>query len=140
MPSPGFSAATPIFSQGRAPSTKWRRNPACPRALGQMMANAIRNFPDRASGPVRYLSLMPSFFPAAAYVFLQCHMKDQGDYETEYRPIRRGLLEIACGAAKLKLPNLKKVIGIAIDAPKYHTLPRGAAMPSWRRRGSSRSW
>jgi len=51
------------------------------------MANAIRNFPDRASGPVRYLSLMPSFFPDAAYVFLQFHMKDQGDYETEYRPI-----------------------------------------------------
>jgi hypothetical protein len=29
------------------------------------------------------------------------------------------MLEIACGAAKLKFPHLKKVIGIAIDAPKY---------------------
>ena len=30
-----------------------------------------------------------------------------------------GMLEVACGAAKLKFPHLKKVIGIAIDAPKY---------------------
>jgi uncharacterized protein YecA (UPF0149 family) len=29
------------------------------------------------------------------------------------------MLEFACGAAKLKFPNLQKVIGIAIDAPKY---------------------
>lgn len=29
------------------------------------------------------------------------------------------LLEIACGAAKNKFPNLVKVIGIGIDAPKF---------------------
>ncbi len=29
------------------------------------------------------------------------------------------MLEIACGAAKLKFPHLSKVIGIGIDAPKY---------------------
>jgi uncharacterized protein YecA (UPF0149 family) len=29
------------------------------------------------------------------------------------------MLEFACGAAKLKCPHLTKVIGIAIDAPKY---------------------
>jgi hypothetical protein len=37
----------------------------------------------------------------------------------EYRPMRRQLLEFACGAAKLKWPHLTKVIGIGIDAPKY---------------------
>jgi hypothetical protein len=29
------------------------------------------------------------------------------------------MLEFACGAAKLKFPHLTKIIGIAIDAPKY---------------------
>ena len=29
------------------------------------------------------------------------------------------MLEIACGAARNKFPHLKKVIGIAIDAPKF---------------------
>ncbi len=30
------------------------------------------------------------------------------------------MLEFACAAAKLKRPELTKVIGIAIDAPKYY--------------------
>ena len=29
------------------------------------------------------------------------------------------MLEIACAAAKIKMPELERVIGIAIDAPKY---------------------
>lgn len=41
------------------------------------------------------------------------------DYETSYRQKRQKLLGIACGVARTKFPHLKKVIGIAIDAPKY---------------------
>jgi len=89
------------------------------RALGQMMASAIKNFPDNARSGMRYASYLPSFFPDRAYIFLQLYYPGGGDYETEYRPIRRAMLEIACGAAKLKFPHLSKVIGIGIDAPKY---------------------
>jgi hypothetical protein len=89
------------------------------RALSEMMARSIRNFPDKAKGIVRNLSFLPSFFPDRGYVFLQLFHDNPGDYDTEYRPIRRRMLEFACGAAKLKFPHLKKVIGIAIDAPKY---------------------
>jgi hypothetical protein len=32
--------------------------------------------------------------------------------------VLRAVLELACGVAKNKFPHLKKVIGIAIDAPK----------------------
>ncbi len=32
------------------------------------------------------------------------------------------MLEFACGAAKLKFQHLTKVVGIAIDAPKYNTV------------------
>jgi uncharacterized protein YecA (UPF0149 family) len=84
-----------------------------------MMANSIRNFPDDAKGIVRNLSFLASFFPESGYVFLQLYRDNPGDYDTEYRPLRRTILEFACGAAKLKVPHLKKVIGIAIDAPKY---------------------
>jgi uncharacterized protein YecA (UPF0149 family) len=67
---------------------------------------------------MRYLSYLPSFYNDQAHVFLQLYYPDAGDYENEYRPVRRKMLEFACGAAKLKSPHLKKVIGIAIDAPK----------------------
>jgi hypothetical protein len=89
------------------------------RMLSELIAKAIKNFPDNAKGVVRYLSFMPSFFPGVGYVFLQLFHDNPGDYDTEYRPMRRRLLEFACGAAKLKWPHLIKVIGIGIDAPKY---------------------
>lgn len=62
---------------------------------------------------------MESFYAGKAYVFLQLKVVDQGDYETEYRPKKQAMLEIACAAAKLKFPQLHTVIGIAIEAPKY---------------------
>jgi hypothetical protein len=89
------------------------------RALSQLMLTTINSFPDNATGPMRQMSFLPSFFKDRGYVFLQVYHPNPGDYDTEYRPIRSGMLEIACGAAKLKFPQLKKVIGIAIDAPKY---------------------
>lgn len=89
------------------------------RALSEMMAKSIGTFPDNAKGIVRNLSFLPSFFSESGYVFLQLYHDKPGDYDTEYRPLRRKILEFACGVAKLKVPHLKKVIGIAIDAPKY---------------------
>jgi hypothetical protein len=62
---------------------------------------------------------MPSFHPGTAYVFLQLKVAGVVDYENDYRPKRQALLEIACGAAKNRFPDLTKVIGIAIDAPKF---------------------
>ena len=72
------------------------------RALSEMMAASIRNFPDKAKGVVRSLSYLPSFFPDKGYVFLQLFHDNPGDYDTEYRPVRRTMLEFACGAAKLR--------------------------------------
>ncbi len=92
------------------------------RALSEMMASAIKNFPDNAKSGMRYLSYMPSFFDDRAYVFLQLYYPDAGDYETEYRPLRQKMLEFACGAAKLKSSHLEKVIGIAINSPKYSSV------------------
>jgi hypothetical protein len=92
------------------------------RALSEMIASGIRNFPDNAKSGMRYVSFLPSFFTDCGYVFLQLYYPDAGDYETQYRPVRMKTLEFACGAAKLKFPHLCKIIGIAIDAPKYSNM------------------
>ena len=89
------------------------------RALSDNIIRVIRAFPDTPAPIMRFLSFMPSFFGETGYVFLQLKLDDVGDYEKEYRPKRLALLELACGAAKNKFPHLTKVVGIAIDAPKF---------------------
>jgi hypothetical protein len=89
------------------------------RALSEGMTNAINNFPDQ-DGIYRNLSYMPSFYEGKAFVFLQLRVPDIEDYDEVYRPRRRAMLEIACGVTKNKFPHLNKVVGIAIDAPKFH--------------------
>ena len=57
--------------------------------------------------------------PNIGYVLLQLRTPDAFRAQPDYREKRQTLLEIACGAAKNKFPNLIKVIGIGIDAPKF---------------------
>ena len=89
------------------------------RALSENIIRAIQNFPETDQPVFRNLSFMPSFYEGVGYVFLQLKHDHKGDYEKDYRPKRRALLEIACGVARNQFPHLKKVIGIAIDAPRY---------------------
>jgi hypothetical protein len=89
------------------------------RALASGMITAIRNFPDTDGEIVRNVSFMPSFYKGKAYVFLQLRKRHIADYENDYRPKRQALLEIACGAAKNKFPDLRTIVGIGIDAPKF---------------------
>lgn len=89
------------------------------RALSEAMINAIQKFPADGSQMFRNVTLMPSFYEGKAYVFLQLWHPNIIDYENEYRPRRSKMLQIACGAARNKFPHLHKVIGIAIDAPKF---------------------
>jgi len=89
------------------------------RTLSELMIQAIRKFPESSQPIMRYLSFMPSFYKEKGYVFLQLKVDKITDYENDYRPMRVAMLEIACGAAKNKFTHLEKVIGIAIDAPKF---------------------
>jgi hypothetical protein len=89
------------------------------RALSDEMVRAIRNFPEKGGPIMRHVSLMPSFYKDLAYVFLQLKVEGITDYDGDYRPKRQAVLKIACGAAKNKLPHLQRVVGIAIDAPKF---------------------
>ncbi len=50
------------------------------RALAQMIATSIANFPDNATGTVRNVSFFPSSEPNTGYVFLQLYQEERGDY------------------------------------------------------------
>lgn len=91
------------------------------RALSDKMIQTIQNFPDNLGKIARHLTFMPSFYKEKGYVFLQLKHDDVLDYENDYRPKRQTMLKIACGVTKNMFPHLKKIIGIAIDAPKFST-------------------
>lgn len=109
-----FSAKSAIYEMAKEP--RFSR-----RALSTAIIKAIQNFPGGREQIIRNLNFMPSYYEDTGYIFLQIHYpnKDTIDYEKDYRPKRREILNIACGVAKNRFPKLKRIVGIAIDAPKY---------------------
>jgi SEC-C motif len=89
------------------------------RALADKMLTAVQRFPDGPDKLTRQVTFLPSYLPNVGYVLLQIRAHEDLRADPNYRERRRALLEIACGAAKNKFPNLVKVIGIGIDAPKF---------------------
>ncbi|WP_082925458.1 SEC-C metal-binding domain-containing protein [Erythrobacter neustonensis] len=89
------------------------------RVISERIEAAIKAFPENDAPTTRNVTLLPSFYDRLGYVFLQLKsdLKDQN--LNEYRMIRTKILEIACASAKIKFPRLQKIVGIAIDAPKY---------------------
>ncbi len=88
------------------------------RSLSEMMRSAVVNFPDSA-GFSRNVTLMASVTPKKAYVLLQLRPPEDIRTGADYRSKRQTFLEIACAAAKNKLPVLETIVGIAIDSPKF---------------------
>ncbi|MBC8382307.1 MAG: hypothetical protein H8E22_00525 [Candidatus Cloacimonetes bacterium] len=89
------------------------------RYLSQKIIDAINKFPENQAKFMKQLTFLYSFYENKAYVILQLKVFKINDYKNEYRPKRQRMLEIACGAAKNKFPNLNKIIGIAFDAMKF---------------------
>jgi len=89
------------------------------RGLSDHMLQSIRNFPETDEPVVRNVLLMPSFYDGTYYVFLQLKTQGQPNSVQKHREVRTAMLEIACAAVKLKSPETERVIGIAIDAPKF---------------------
>lgn len=88
------------------------------RGLSEKMLTAVNRFPDSGSF-MRQVTFLPSFEPDVGYVLLQLRVSEEFRAAADFREKRQTLLEIACGAAKNKFPNLVKVIGIGIEAPKF---------------------
>lgn len=88
------------------------------RGLSEKMLSAVQRFPN--SGPfTRQVTFLPSFETNVGYVLLQLRVPEPLRSDPDFREKRQLILEIACGAAKNKFPNLVKVIGIGIEAPKF---------------------
>ena len=116
----GTIAGTANLFRGKSAIHEMAKEPRLfRRTISKLILQAIENFPENRLDQMRHVVFVPSHFENVGYVFLQLHSPDMGDYEQEYRPIRRAMLEAACGAAKNKFPQLVKVIGIAMEAPKH---------------------
>ncbi|VGO09762.1 hypothetical protein AMB3_2162 [plant metagenome] len=88
------------------------------RVLSEKMLTAVERFPETGRF-TRQVTFLPSFEPNIGYVLLQLRVPEEFRSEADFREKRLTLLEIACGAAKNKFPNLLKIIGIGIEAPKF---------------------
>lgn len=118
----GTSGGNSDIFAGKSAIKEMAREPRFSRrALYDNIFERIEQFPSqlKEGSVARHMSVMPSFYPDTKYIFLQLQPDYSIDYETEYREARRYMLTVACGAAKNKFPHLKRVIGIAIDAPKH---------------------
>lgn len=90
------------------------------RILSKHLIAAIHDFPDNLGPSARKISvMMESIYEDKGYVFLQVRNDDIADYDEKHRPFRQHMLKVACGVVKNKFPHLKKIIGIAMDAPKF---------------------
>lgn len=87
------------------------------KALSEKIVDSIKKFPISNHQLVRHITLMPSFFENKAYIFLQVSVKMKNQNYKDYRNIRQHMLQIACGVAKNKYPNLETIIGIATEPP-----------------------
>lgn len=88
------------------------------RGLSAMMLDAVDRFPDSGSF-TRQVTFLSSFELNVGYVFLQLRVPEEFRTAPNFREKRQEILEIACGAAKNRFPNLLKVIGIGVEAPKF---------------------
>jgi hypothetical protein len=107
-----FESQSAIFEMAKEP--RFAR-----REFARAMQNAINNFPDSEEMITRHTCFMPSFYKGTGYVFLQLRYRGSDEYDTKYRSKRQSMLTIACGVARNKFPHLSKIVGIAIDAPKF---------------------
>ena len=91
------------------------------RALSNNIFKTVDSFPNPNGSIMRKISFFPSFFPRKAYVLLQLWVPEEIRSLPDYRTKKQQMLEIACGSAKNKWREYDKIVGIAVDAPKYFT-------------------
>jgi hypothetical protein len=92
------------------------------RMLSEKMIEVIENFPDTDEPMRRYLRVLDSSYKNVKYVFLQYKIdfKEELHNEDKVHEARKYFLKIACGATKLKFPELEKIVGIGMSPPKYY--------------------
>lgn len=88
------------------------------RALSQAITQAINDFPATNQGVVyKAHSTLSLSDPGKLYVFLQVKCPDAHLDENHKKRVH--LLQVACAVARNQNSEIKTVVGIAIDPPKY---------------------
>ncbi len=107
--------------KGHAASVEMAKEPRVSRRmLSESLLISIEDFFTREDKEMHYLAYFSSYYHDLMYVFFQMPLLENIDYEKEYRPRKREMLNIACGAVKNKYPDLKKIIGITVDLPRLN--------------------
>ncbi len=107
--------------KGNSASVEMAKEPRVSRrALSEALLISIREFSTRNEEGMRHAACHSSYYDDRMYVFFQLSLPPNMDYEKEYRPLKRELLDIACGVVKNKYPHLKKIIGITVDLPELN--------------------
>ncbi len=107
--------------KGNSASVEMAKEPRVSRrALSEALLESIREFSTRNEEGMRHAACHSSYYDDRMYVFFQLSLPPNVDYEKDYRPLKRGLLDIACGVVKNKYPDLKKIIGITVDLPELN--------------------
>jgi hypothetical protein len=108
-----FAPNSPFLEMAKEPRFVRRENSLA-------IIESVKKFPFSGDKRVRMISTYPSIDDQKRYVFLQINPPSADiDYESVHRPKRKRMVEIACGVLKSKHKNLRKIIGVAYDAPKY---------------------
>ncbi|MFA7327169.1 MAG: hypothetical protein WC121_10925 [Candidatus Kapaibacterium sp.] len=90
------------------------------REYSNKMIQAIESFPNHEGDFHAKTILFSADIEEKAYVFMQVNHRNSNLSLIERRSIRTKNLLIACKHAKLKHHNLRIVVGIAMEAPKYN--------------------
>ncbi|MDA9818326.1 hypothetical protein N9C35_04745 [Flavobacteriaceae bacterium] len=92
--------------------------------LSEFITKAIQEFPEESSSKIkRKVTCRLIENKERAYAFLQLELPNKKNIESfkqEDYNLRKLMIEIYCGVMKNKFPTLKKIIGIALWAPKIY--------------------
>lgn len=86
------------------------------RILSRNMLGAVKNFPPNGNGMTCKPCYLPSLSDSSKmYAFLQFrNLEDE-----KYHELKQHMLEVLCGATRNKFSDIKTIVGIAMNAPKY---------------------
>lgn len=107
-----FNQLNPVYDMVREPRHKRR-------LLSQRLARAIALFPEPGNGFQRWVTMVRAETPETAYVLLVLGPEPLFQRLPDWRQKRRHLLEVACGVASIKNPDLAKIVGIGVEHPNY---------------------
>ena len=112
----GTTGGDSLWGSGNALYEMAKEHRISRRILSRNMLRAIRDFPPNGNG----IAYKPCYLPSLSdsnkmYVFLQFrNLEDE-----KYHESKEYMLEVLCGVTRNNFSEIKTIVGIAMNAPKY---------------------